>query len=155
MVERGQTDTDISVLPIARTVESAAPVSGMAASTAPAFAPATNGSLEAIGSEVESRESTYLVVGSYLILDNADDMVERLAEVPTSVKPALVNGLLYFRVVTGPYVSDEVAAARARLGILGVGDSWRINLCTADLGPPPCSATPTVDQLLAFKISGR
>ncbi len=154
VVERGHVDTGNSQLPIERAVEPAPPVSDMAASKAPEIEPATNVSLEAAGSEVENHESTYLVVGSYLILDSAEELVERLAEVPTSVKPALVNGTLYFRVVTGPYGSDEIATMRTRLGSLGAGNSWQISLCTADLGPPPCSITPSVDKLLAFQDLG-
>ncbi len=87
-----------------------------------------------------NRKATYLVVGSFRRMREADRMAERLTDVPTTVTPAVVDGKVYFRVVTGPFAKDEMDAARAQFAALGIGDIWAISLCTADLSAPPCVA---------------
>ncbi len=91
-------------------------------------------------------KSTYLVVGSYRVPENAARVADRLtaglSEVPTAVAPAVVDNKVFRRVLVGPIVAGDVAAARAQLRDIGLGGSWKITLCSADLSPPPCAAPP-------------
>ncbi|MFQ5957828.1 MAG: SPOR domain-containing protein [Alphaproteobacteria bacterium] len=88
----------------------------------------------------ENRKATYLVVASYRLSENADRLIERLQEFSPTITAAPIEGKVYFRVVTGPYTSAEITAVRERLAAKGLGESWAISLCTADLSAPPCAA---------------
>ncbi len=93
---------------------------------------------------VRTLKSTYLVVGSYRVPENAARVADRLtaglSEVPMAVTPAVVDNRLFRRVLIGPIVAGDVAAARARLHDIGLDGSWKITLCSTDLSPPPCAA---------------
>ena len=86
-----------------------------------------------------NRRATYLVAGSFSRLGYAEQLAEWLDGYPATIKSAVVGEQVYYRVLTGPYSGDEIVAARKRLTMSGVGDIWVISLCTADLGPPPCT----------------
>ena len=94
----------------------------------------------AVPALAENRKATYLVVGSFHLMRNADKLAERLADAPSAVTSAVVDENVFFRVVTGPFVKDEMDAARVLFAALGIGDFWAISLCTADLSAPPCVA---------------
>ncbi len=82
--------------------------------------------------------ATFLVVGSFRSTSNANLFAARLDVHSASVVPVVVGGRTYRRVVTGPFPRGALAAARARLRLQGVESTWAINLCTADMNPPPC-----------------
>ncbi len=86
-----------------------------------------------------NRKASYLVVGSFRRMGDADRLAASLTGVPAAVAPAVVEENVYFRVVTGPFADDEMASARKRLAAAGIVESWAINLCTADLSGPPCA----------------
>ena len=85
-----------------------------------------------------NRKATYLVAGSFRHMGRAERLTESLGGYPATIKSAVVMEQTYYRVLTGPYSGDEIAAARERLTMSGVGNHWAISLCIADLGPPPC-----------------
>lgn len=87
-----------------------------------------------------NRKASYLVVGSFRRMGDADRLAASLTGVPAAVAPAVVEENVYFRVVTGPFADDEMTSARERLAAAGIVESWAINLCTADLSGPPCAS---------------
>ena len=105
-----------------------------AADAPPAFA--------AVSWSPTNRTATYLVAGNFRHLGRAERLIESLGGYPATIKSAVVGERQYYRVLAGPYSGDELAAARKRLTISGVGQSWAISLCAADLGPPPCAPPP-------------
>ena len=105
-----------------------------AANAPPAFA--------AVPQSPTSRKATYLVAGSFRRLGRAERLTESLGGYPVTIKSAVVGEQVYYRVLTGPYSGDEIAAARNQLTMLDIGIIWAISLCTADLGRPPCTPPP-------------
>ncbi len=83
-----------------------------------------------------SSMATYLVVGSFRDVSNAERLAARLPL--ASVMPARVSGQLFQRVVAGPYTRDDLDSARTRARVQGIESSWAIDLCRHNLTPPPC-----------------
>ncbi len=94
----------------------------------------------AVPASAENRKATYLVVGSFRRMKAADQLAERLIDLPAAVALAVVGENVFFRVVTGPFAKNEMDAARAKFATLGIRDFWAISLCTVDLSIPPCVA---------------
>lgn len=89
-------------------------------------------------SAVENRPAIYLMIGNFPSQDGAEKLAARVSGLSTVVTPARVGDALYFRVVAGPIGPGETDAAQSRLAAVGIGASWAANLCTRDLGAPPC-----------------
>jgi hypothetical protein len=89
-----------------------------------------------------NRKAIYLVVGSFRTVDRAERLAAQMPGITAAIAPALVGGDRYYRVVVGPYEPGETGDALLRLAAVGIGDSWAANLCTGDLGAPPCGTSP-------------
>lgn len=96
------------------------------------------GEASTVFSAVENRPAVYLMIGNFPSQDGAEKLAARVNGLSTIVAPAMAGDALYFRVVAGPLVPGETDAARSRLTAMGIGNSWAANLCTRDLGTPPC-----------------
>lgn len=81
---------------------------------------------------------TYFVVGSFRLVDNVERMIDELVGLDARMSVVFVKEKVYFRVVVGPLSEAETTSARARLVDYGINNPWTINLCSADLTPPPC-----------------
>lgn len=88
----------------------------------------------------DNRQAVYLVIGSVRTIDGAERLADRVPDMATAIASALAGGEPYYRVVAGPYAPAETVVARARLTAAGIGNTWAANLCTRDLGAPPCAA---------------
>lgn len=89
-------------------------------------------------SAAENRTAVYLMIGNFPSPDGAEKLAARVNGLSTVVAPAMAGDALYFRVVAGPIGPGETDAAQSRLAAMGIGNSWAANLCTRDLGAPPC-----------------
>ena len=85
---------------------------------------------------IASSPATYLVVGSFRNLSNAERLAARLPL--AAVMPARVSGQLFQRVVAGPFAREDLDDARTRARVQGIESSWAIDLCRRSLTPPPC-----------------
>ncbi len=98
----------------------AAPAPVQAAPPAAAAAPApvrtTAAPTRAPATQPSARNATtYVVLGSYKVEENARRVVGQHQSLQPSMKTVTVRGERYIRVVTGPYTPAEAAAVRQRL----------------------------------------
>ncbi len=89
-----------------------------------------------------NRKAIYLVVGSFRTIDRAERLAAQMPGITTAIAPTLVGDDRYYRVVAGPYEPEETGDAQSRLAAAGIGNTWAANLCTGDLGAPPCDTSP-------------
>ena len=89
-----------------------------------------------------NRKAVFLVVGSFRTIDRAERLAAQIPGITTTIAPALVGSDRYYRVVVGPYEPGETGDAQSRLAAAGIGNTWAANLCTGDLGTPPCDTSP-------------
>ncbi len=88
---------------------------------------------------IENSRAIYLMIGNFETIDGAEKMAARVTGIAAVVAPAMAGDALYFRVVAGPIAAGETGAVQARLTTIGIDNSWAANLCTRDLGAPPCN----------------
>lgn len=88
---------------------------------------------------IENSRAIYLMIGNFETIDGAEKMAARVTGIAAVVAPAMAGDALYFRVVAGPIAAGETDAVQARLTTIGIDNSWAANLCTRDLGAPPCN----------------
>lgn len=111
-----------------------------------AFQPQLVAETPVLAKPPENRKAVYLVAGSFRQLDNAQQRAVRLSGSAVMVTTAAVHGEVFHRVVAGPFVGEDMMAARSRIVAAGIAEPWAINLCTSDLAPPPCVAPTTPTQ---------
>ena len=88
--------------------------------------------------EGENLPATYLVVGSFRLIDNVERMIDDLEGLNAVMSIVFVKEKVYFRVLVGPLTDAETDGARSRLVDYGINNPWTIDLCSGDLTPPPC-----------------
>lgn len=88
---------------------------------------------------IENSRAIYLMIGNFETIDGAEKLAARVTGIAAVVAPAMAGDALYFRVVAGPIAAGQTGAVQARLTTIGIGNSWAANLCTRDLGAPPCN----------------
>ena len=89
---------------------------------------------------VDNRPAVFLMLGNFSSLDGAEKLAARVSGLSTVVSPAMAGDALSCRVVAGPIVAEDTGAVQSRLAAVGIGNSWAANLCTRDLGAPPCDS---------------
>jgi cell division septation protein DedD len=121
--------------------ESAAPAPvAVAAAPAPtmprpilvaAAAPAAP-SVPEMENEIETLASgTYLVIGSFAKLGNAERLVSRFDGWPVLMLPAKVDGRRVYRVAVGPVQPGKKGATRDRLALQGIKNAWALKVYDA------------------------
>lgn len=102
----------------------AAPRPILVAAAAPAVPAAPQ-----IENEIETLTSgTYLVIGSFAKLGNAERLVDRFDGWPVLMLPAEVDGRRVYRVAVGPVQAGKKGATRDRLAVQGIKNAWALKV---------------------------
>ena len=94
----------------------------------------------------DNQQATFLMIGNFASLASAEALAAKMDGMPAVAVPAMAGDALYFRVVAGPIAPGESDAAQTRLAAFGIENSWLANLCTRNLGAPPCEQPYTKEQ---------
>ena len=79
-------------------------------------------------SKLESRENSglYLVIGSFLIADNAARFSSLHKSLGMAVLQTEHGGKTWFRVAAGPFAPEQLAEAKAQVDKAGISRSWAL-----------------------------
>ena len=90
----------------------------------------------------------YVVIASFREQVDARAAAWHLANLPATTSAALINGILYHRVVVGPLDRSLEKVLSSRLAKAGVLSYYPVMLCPGDQSEPPCISAPRYRPLI-------